>query len=66
MTDELEMDLKGNFHCLFSGIYRYLPGETEEHHETTVRMASILAEIQTSHFLDTRLQRYRYAKGLSV
>jgi hypothetical protein len=66
MIDELEMDLKGNSHCSFSVIYRHLPEGIEELHKTTVRIASILADIRTKHLPDTSLQRYRYTKALSA
>jgi hypothetical protein len=55
------MNLKGverGSHGLIKGISQYLCGGTEENHEKTFRIVSVLAEIQARHLLNTSQKCY--------
>jgi hypothetical protein len=46
------MDLDERCDVLIRALFWHIPGETEENHEKTVRIASVKIEIRTEHFLN--------------
>jgi hypothetical protein len=60
----IRKDFKGDDRDLIEVLSRHLPGGTEENYETSVRIASVPAEIRTEHIPNTSLERYRYTNLL--
>jgi hypothetical protein len=60
MTDEwIRKDLKGSSNCLIELLSQHLHGGTDENNEkTSIKIAGVLAKIQTEHLLDTSLEHY--------
>jgi hypothetical protein len=55
-------ELKGNRHGLIQIISNYLHGGTEENHEppSLIRVAGVLAKIQTKNLMNMSLNHYHY------
>jgi hypothetical protein len=46
--------------CQIEVISQHLPGVTEENYEKPVRIVCVSAEIQSEHFPNTSVERYRH------